>query len=291
MQRLVACLGDIAATDLPVLICGEPGSGKSTLARQVHADSPRRDAPLTILDSATMTAAAIDGLAQCAGHTVLLEGIQALQQAEQNSLARLLDAPGVAPRLIVTTNQDPVALLTRRRLRADLVYRLDVVRLDIPPLRQRPTDIVFLARHFLTLAARHFQRRIRTLSAAAEGRLLQHSWRGNVHELRTCLFESVLHGSGVFLQAEDLRLEPDTNPEADMIAALAQMQAADSTELYARTQRVILEWALATCHSQRGVAAFLGITCRAVRMWMRQHHVKRNGLQASAPETAVPDKS
>ena len=169
MQTLAASLARVAATEAPVLICGETGSGKSTLARQVYEDSPRRGLPLLVLHSAAATAEAVDGLLGLGEQTVLLEEIGELAPSVQDSLVRVLS--GVRARgglrLITTTSGDLTALTRRHGMRADLLYRLDVVRLEIPPLRHRSEDIIFLAEHFLMLAARRFRRDVRAFSPDA----------------------------------------------------------------------------------------------------------------------------
>ena len=111
-------------------------------------------------------------------------------------------------RVAQDVGQDLVALATRKVMRADLLYRIDVVRLEIPPLRQRPDDIIFLAEHFLALAARSFLRDVRGVGLDARDVLARHRWAGNVRELRNCIFESVLRCPHRRLGAADLRLRP-----------------------------------------------------------------------------------
>jgi len=155
MQALAAMVSRVAVTSAPVLICGETGVGKSMLARQVHEYSPRGDAPLVVLHAVTATADAVNCLSTLGGHTVLLEEIGELAPAVQDSLVCLLNSASTDAgfRLLATTSQDIDALATRKILRSDLRYRIDVVRLEIPPLRQRPADVVFLAGHFLAFTS------------------------------------------------------------------------------------------------------------------------------------------
>ena len=175
--------------------------------------------------------------------------------------------------------------LQRRRVLADLRYRLDVVRLDIPPLRQRPDDVMFLAEHFLALAARHLRRDVRALAPDACARLLGHRWDGNVRELHNCIFESVLRCLHVRLRAADLhlRVAPSaTDPEAELGAALVRLHALHPTDLYARTQRLLLQWALQTCRGNRvRTAALLGVGRGSLRAKLRRHGL---GRSQDAPE-------
>ncbi len=277
MQALSAVLARVAATTAPVLICGETGTGKSTLAQQVYQDSPRRAAPLIVLQAATASAAAVNELTALAGQTVLLEEISELAPAAQDALVRLMNTARTDAgfRLLTTSSQDVGALASRKVLRADLLYRIDVVRLEIPPLRQRPDDIVFLAEHFLALAARSFGRDVRGLGPDARDTLLRHRWAGNVRELRNCIIESVLRCEHGRLRAADLQLRSvaaSDDPEAELVATLARLHAAYPTDLYGRTQRLLLQWALAACDGNRiRTAALLGIGRGSLRAKLRRH--------------------
>jgi len=277
MQALAAVLSRVAATAAPLLISGETGTGKSTLAQQVHEDSPRRGTPLVVLQASSTTVDAVNALAALDGHGVLIEEISELAPAVQDSLVRLLNtAPTESDlRLISTTSQDLVALATRKVIRADLLYRIDVVRLEIPPLRQRPADIIFLAEHFLALAARSFRRDVRGVGLDARDVLARHRWAGNVRELRNCIFESVLRCPHRRLGAADLRLRaPATteDPEAELVATLSRLHLTYPTDLYTRTQRLLLQWALATCDGNRiRTAALLGIGRGSLRAKLRRH--------------------
>jgi len=277
MQALAAVLSRVAATTAPLLICGETGTGKSTLAQQVREDSPRRNAPLVVLHGATATVDAANALGSLDGHTVLVEEVSDLAPAVQDSLVRLLNTTptDTGLRLISTTSQDLVALAARKVLRADLLYRIDVVRLEIPPLRQRLDDIAFLAEHFLALAARSFRRDVRSLSPDARDALLRHRWAGNVRELRNCIFESVLRCPHMRLHTADLRLRTPTateDPEAELLATLSRLHATFPTDLYSRMQRLLLQWALAACEGNRiRTAALLGIGRGSLRAKLRRH--------------------
>jgi DNA-binding NtrC family response regulator len=281
MQALAAVLARVAATAAPVLICGETGTGKSTLARQVHEDSPRRATPPVVLHGATATVDGINGLTPLDEHTVILEEVSELAPAVQDSLVRLLNTMSTdgSLRLLTTTSYDLGALATRKVLRADLLYRIDVVRLEIPPLRQRPDDVIFLAEHFLALAARRFRRDVRGLSPEARDALLRHRWAGNVRELRNCILESVLRCPNVRLRAADLRLRAPAaseDPEAELVATLSRLHATYPTDLYAHTQRLVLQWALSVCDGNRiRTAALLGIGRGSLRAKLRRHGLDR----------------
>jgi len=284
MQALTATMARVAAANVPVLICGETGSGKSALAQQLDEDRPQRSAPMLVLHSASATADAVDELSQMSERTILFEEVGELAPSVQDSLIRLLaDASRRALRFICTSSVDLAALTERHGMRADLRFRLDVVRLAIPPLRQRPQDIIFLAEHFLTIAARHLRRDVRGLGADARDRLLEHRWPGNVRELYNCIVESVLQCAYVELRAEDVRLRAVASvvdAEAELGAALTQLYAARAAEFYTHTQRLLLQWALNACGGNRvRAAALLGLGRGSLRAKLRRH-----GLDRSAEE-------
>ncbi len=281
MQVLAASISRVAATEVPVLICGEAGSGKSSLARQLHEDSPRRNGPLVVVQGATATPEVIDRLAQLTDRTIVIEEVGDLVPAVQDSLVRLLtEQPLRTPlRLITTTSCDLGVLAARQSLRTDLLYRLDVVRLEIPPLRQRREDVIFLAEHFLATAARRFRRDVRALSPDACVRLLEQRWNGNVRELSNCITESVLHCTQARLRAIDLRLHgggATIDLEAEFAGVLARLHVAHPREFHARAEQLILQWALEACDGNRiRTAALLGIGRGSLRAKLRRYGLEK----------------
>lgn len=279
MRELASRVDKVAATDAPLLISGEPGSGKSTVAHQVYANSRRRAAPLLVLHACETVSGAFDRLAAPPAQTVLLEEVGELPPDAQGALLRAMTDPRARPRLIATTSVNLGDMVARQRFRADLLYRLDVVRLSVPPLRQRREDIVPLAQHFLTLAARSFGRQVLELSSDAEAALLLHSWPGNVRELSNCMLESVLLCTAASLGAADLRLRVPAGPEVNLADILSCLCAQDPRDLYRRTDRLVLQWALAKCAGNYvRAASLLGISRNSFRT-----KVRRYGLVPSVP--------
>jgi DNA-binding NtrC family response regulator len=291
MQALAASLARVAATEVPVLICGETGSGKSTLARQVYEDSTCHEHPLVVIHAATATPAAIEALRESDHVSVLIEEVGDLPPSAQDALIRVVSQQPKRSRLrlLSTTSRDLADLVERHSLRADLAYRLDVVRLEIPPLRQRPEDILFLAEHFLVQAARSFKRDVRAFAPDAEERLRRHSWPGNVRELHNCITESVLYCLHMRLRANELRIRTAVGaitPESELAAVLARVHAAYPSDFYHYTQRALLHWALQACGGNRvRTAAFLGIGRGALRAKLRRY-----GLDEAEESSAVESK-
>ncbi len=214
MRELFRAIGRVAATHLNVLITGETGTGKELVARALHTHSLRNQAPLVALNTAAIPSELLESelfgheagaftgahkrhigrFEQAAGGTLFLDEIGDMPIALQTRLLRVL-AEGefyrvggrelirVDVRVIAATHQDLEARVARGEFRADLLHRLDVVRLDIPPLRARTDDIRLLAQGFLDRATREARVESKRFSNEAMARLLAHDWPGNVRQL------------------------------------------------------------------------------------------------------------
>jgi DNA-binding NtrC family response regulator len=223
--------GQIARSDLPVLVTGPNGSGKERIAEIVHANSSVRNGPFVALNCGALPADLIEaelfgaeagaytganrareGKFEAAdGGTLFLDEIGTLPLAGQVKLLRVLETGRfqrlgsnrereVKVRVVSATNADLPALIAAGHFREDLFYRLNAIELRLPPLAQRPDDILPLARHFLPEG--------RTLDAAAERALLAHRWPGNVRELRNTIQRAALLAPGARIGATDLGLPP-----------------------------------------------------------------------------------
>lgn len=204
MQRTMAEADRAAGVDAPVLITGERGTGKELLARRIHVASGRAKHPFCVLHCATMgpdaAERALEGALARAEHgTVFLDELTSLPQAEQARLVRVLeentyDTTGgetkrVDVRLVASTHESPDDAVQAARLREDLRFRLDVARIDVPPLRSRPDDIEPLVRHFVRLQAPEREAQVTDEILA---RLRGHTWPGNVRELQNVCERLVL---------------------------------------------------------------------------------------------------
>jgi DNA-binding NtrC family response regulator len=222
-------------TDASVLVTGESGTGKELVARAIHDASPRRSGPFVALNCSALPAELVEsemfghargsftgadrdreGRFEAArGGTLFLDEIGDLAAAAQAKVLRALEeraitrvgenrARTVDVRIVAATNRPLEALIEEGGFRADLLYRLRVIQIEIPPLRRRREDIPPLAVHFVQeLAARH-GRRIDDLAPAARRALVAYDWPGNVRELRNALERAVVLADGPFLEAVDL---------------------------------------------------------------------------------------
>jgi diguanylate cyclase (GGDEF)-like protein len=240
MEEVISTLRRVAPTDATVLIAGESGTGKELMARTLHELSPRRAARFVVVDCGAIAETLIDSelfgyergaftgarqrsigrLAEAGGGTVLLDEIGELPLEVQSKLLRFVQEKQFTPvggsrphtvdvRVIAATNRDLPAEVAAGRFREDLYYRLNVVQLVMPPLRERPDDILFLATHWLERYSVQYHKPIARIGREAESLLVAHSWPGNVRELQNRIMQAVILCEGEELHPADLRLVED----------------------------------------------------------------------------------
>ncbi len=306
MQQVYECISRIAGSRAPVFVTGESGTGKELAAAAVHARSPRHGAPFHALNCGAIprelmeseifghargafTGAHADrpGAAELAdGGTLFLDEIGEMDLAFQTKLLRFLQDGKVRRvgegherqvdvRIICATNRDPVAEVKAGRLREDLFYRLHVLHLRLPPLRERGDDAMLLAQAFLARFAGEEGRPLPRLGPEAWEALRQRQWRGNVRELQNVMRRAVVLGEGplvpVHLLSEDMLIPETTRPEGTYAATSASVLSAPPSstsggtsppdilsariEPFAVTERRIIEDAIAACGGNVVLAA------------------------------------
>ncbi|HEX6883212.1 MAG TPA: sigma-54 dependent transcriptional regulator, partial [Planctomycetota bacterium] len=238
-QALLARTRKAAQSDATVLLLGESGTGKEVLARELHRASPRADGPFVAVNCAALNEALLEselfghekgaftgahqaraGCIETAhGGTLFLDEVGDMSPALQAKCLRVLEERrfervggrrtlAVDLRLIAATNRDLAGRVAAGEFRADLFYRLNVIVLELPPLRERPLDVEALARHFVAGLAAEVKRPGLALSPEAVAALRAHPWPGNVRELRNACERAVVLAAGETLEPEDLGLEP-----------------------------------------------------------------------------------
>ena len=234
MRKVYDLIDRVAESDTSLLIHGETGTGKELIARAVHARSRRKNGPFVALNCAAVPAALLESelfghakgaftdaknkriglLLQANGGTLLLDEIGELPLEMQPKLLRALQERKVRPvgadsevsydaRIITATNRDLEYEVFQKRFREDLFYRINVVKLDLPPLRDRGGDVLKLAQHFLGKFASNGKEAL-TLSASAAEKLMAYNWPGNVRELENCMERAVALARFDHVTVEDL---------------------------------------------------------------------------------------
>jgi DNA-binding NtrC family response regulator len=306
MRRLVELATTVAKVDSTVLVTGESGTGKERIARFVHDRSACADGPFiavncgaiseSLLESelfgharGSFTGATADraGLFEAAnGGTLFLDEVGEIPLAMQVKLLRALQEREVRRvgenqnrpinvRIVTATNKNLYAEVGARRFREDLYYRLKVVELSVPPLRQRREDILPLARILLAEAALHMKRPVEGLSAPTADRLLEYGWPGNVRELANVMERAVA-------VAKKGRIDPEDLAPEVRLAAVPSLAGGSIRPL----REVEKDYILATLDAKRGnrkrAAAQLGIGVATL-------HRKLKAYRSDVPEAPSPE--
>ncbi|MEO6029534.1 MAG: sigma-54 dependent transcriptional regulator [Candidatus Binatia bacterium] len=235
MQRVYRLLDDIAESDASVLISGESGTGKELVARALHRRGRRSDGPFVAMNCAAIPEALLESelfghtrgaftdarnartglFVRADGGTLFLDEIGELPLELQPKLLRALQERTVSPlgadaevafdvRLITATNRDLELAIEERRFREDLYFRVNVVHVEVPPLRARGSDVLLLAQRFVERFAARSEKRSAGISPAAAELLLAYAWPGNVRELQNCIERAVALTRSDEIAAADL---------------------------------------------------------------------------------------
>jgi len=246
MQKVLDLVKKVAPTDTTVMLSGETGTGKELVSGAIHYNSRRADKafvkvncaalPITLLESelfgherGAFTGAdkvRIGRFEQANGGSIFFDEITELEVGTQVKLLRVLQEREferigssrtikVDVRIISATNRDIVIEVDEGRFREDLYYRLNVIPIEVPPLREREEDILPLARHFLQKFAGELDKHIEDFAPDAKQVLLKHSWPGNVRELRNSVEHAVLMADGSEITSGDLNLTPKSSPQKE----------------------------------------------------------------------------
>ncbi len=306
MQKLRELAAKLARSQAPVYISGESGSGKEMVARMIHAQGPRADGPFVpvncgaipreLMESeffghvkGSFTGAVRDkpGLFQTAhGGTLFLDEVAELSPPMQVKLLRALQERSVRPvgseqeqkvdvRVLCATHKSLRDLTTRGEFRQDLYYRLNVIEINVPALRERREDIPLLCEHILARLARESGNPPRRLTEGALRALAEYSFPGNVRELENILERAVTLAEAGVIQPQDLQLpQPSGAVEGGTPATEKARDDASFVALIEDKQRELIEKALQqTRYNRTKAAQVLGISFRALR-----YRLKKLGL-------------
>ncbi len=296
MQEIFATVMRVAPTRATVLLAGESGVGKDLIARAIHFHSPRRDRPLVKINCTALPENLMESelfgyekgaftganvskpgkFEQADTGTVFLDEIGDVPPSVQVKLLRVLQereferlgsnkTRHIDVRVIAATNQDLRAALEQGTFREDLYYRLNVVPIEIPPLRERKQDIPFLAEHFVEKLAADTGSRVENITQAAIERLMTYHWPGNVRELENVIERSLVMCSGSTLDAADIKLDV---PRARTVSGELSLPEGMSLDQY---EQELIRQALKKADGNKSQAArLLGLTRNALRYRLTQ---------------------
>jgi DNA-binding NtrC family response regulator len=311
MREIFQTVERVAPTRATVLLAGESGVGKDMIGRAIHQHSPRKNHPYVKINCTAIPENLMESelfgyekgaftgansskpgkFEQADGGTVFLDEIGDVPGNIQVKLLRILQerqferlgsnlTRTADVRVIAATNVDLRAALEEGRFREDLYYRLNVVPLSIPPLRERKEDIPFLAIHFVRKLSEDLGSVGRELSPAALDRLLDHSWPGNVRELENTIERSLVLASGEVLQAADIRIEA---PRTSNTLPATQAPLLPDGETLEHWEQMMIKEAMRRANNNKSQAArLLGLTRNALRYRLSQMGLdngEKNGIE------------
>ncbi|HVW11223.1 MAG TPA: sigma-54 dependent transcriptional regulator [Bryobacteraceae bacterium] len=297
MQNIFASVMRVAPSRATVLLAGESGVGKDLIARAIHFHSPRKDRPFVKINCTALPENLMESelfgyekgaftganmskpgkFEQADSGTVMLDEIGDVPGNIQVKLLRVLQEREVERlgsnktlnidvRVIAATNKDLRAALEDGTFREDLYYRLNVVPIEVPPLRDRKEDIPYLARHFVEKLAHENGGQVRGITDSAIDKLMQYSWPGNVRELENVIERSIVMTTGEKLDADDIRLDMNLRPRVQSgEMALPEGMSLDQYE------QELIRTALKQANNNKSQAArLLGLTRNSLRYRLTQ---------------------
>jgi DNA-binding NtrC family response regulator len=316
MRKIYALIEQVAPSSASVLITGESGTGKELVARTIHNLSPRQNAhfvaincsaiPETLMESElfghekgafTGAAARRQGCFELAnGGTLLLDEIGEMPTLLQAKLLRVLEERTVRRlgstheipidvRLLAATNRDPHEAVRGGQFREDLLYRLNVITIEMPPLRERKTDLPLLAQHLVTQLSERHRRPARFFSQAALEALRSHYWPGNVRELRNVVERAVIICSGELIERHHLAPYPVEQRERVRHEDTISMPV--GTPIEEMERQMIMRTLKKTDNNKTRAAELLGISLKTLHNKLRLYRERGqmpDGDKFRAPE-------
>ncbi len=315
MREIFNTVERVAPTRATVLLAGESGVGKDMIARAIHQHSPRRNHPFVKINCTALPENLMESelfgyekgaftgantskpgrFEQSDKGTAFLDEIGDVPAHIQVKLLRILQerqferlgsnvTRSVDVRIVAATNVDLRGALEQGRFREDLYYRLNVVPINVPPLRERKEDIPFLAMHFVRKVSSDLGSNVKEVSPAAMDRLVAHAWPGNVRELENTIERSIVLASGEVLEAADMRIEA---PRGTTVSASTQQVALlPEGETLEHWEQMMIREALRRANGNKSQAArLLGLTRNALR-----YRLSQMGLDSGSEEAEMAEE-
>lgn len=307
MQRIYETVRTVAKTDLTVLITGESGTGKDATARAIHALSKRKAQPYVAVNCPTIpenileselfgfkkgafthaTSNKIGLFQEAQGGTIFLDEIGDINPTIQAKLLRVIQEKEFKPlgdtksvqvdvRIIASTNQNLQDKIARREFREDLFYRLNVLPIELPPLRERPDDIPLILNHLLKKHCAKLDRPLKKPSPALLEAFLANRWQGNVRELENCVIQGIMFSSGDEITPQDVGLQTPILKEPAQMDDLSNLPYKAAKEQTLNQFNVAFIGTLLKRHGGNvtRAAGDCGLERQALQQIMRRYDIK-----------------
>jgi DNA-binding NtrC family response regulator len=317
MQKVFRYIERVAPSQASVLVFGESGTGKELVAQAVHRLSPRRERPFVAVNCGAISPTLIESelfghergsftgadrqhagyFERASGGTLFLDEISEMPIELQAKLLRVLETGSVLrvggsktiavdPRVIAATHRNLDKHVEEGRFREDLLYRLNVFPIQLPPLRERGDDVELLAQHFLTEINRAEDSRKR-LAPEALVKLRSYSWPGNVRELKNLVHRAAILADSV-ITPEDIPLDPDTEPTLEATPQGNSLRIVPGTPLAEVQRRVVLATLQELGLDRTKTADALGISVRTLYNWLKEYGEPAEGRGTREESLATP---
>lgn len=304
MQKLIQTISQVAGTDATVLINGESGTGKELIAGAIHYNSHRKEGPFIKINCAAITETLLEselfghekgaftgatrrkeGKFQLANNgSIFLDEIGETSMSMQVKLLRALQEREITPvggekpikvdtRIIAATNKNLVSLIASDEFREDLYYRLNVINLRVPPLRERAGDIQLLAQHFLKVYCEKNNRSIKGFTPDGIDKLTHHTWPGNVRELMNTIERSVILSAQDYLGADEIQIEDKQIEPFGPADSEGNMIELGNKPLHEIEKIAILNMLDRTENNKSETARRLGIARRTLHLKLKEYGV------------------
>ncbi len=307
MLDVFEILRTVSPTDATVLIQGETGTGKELLAKAIHSLSRRRDRTLVCINSAALTETLLEAelfgyvkgaftgavankpgrLEMADGGTLFLDEIGHMSLNLQSKLLRFLQEGHFEPvgsvssrsvdvRVIAATNHDLQEEIKAHRFLSDLFYRIEVISITLPPLRERREDVLLLANHFIKRYAKQYEKQIKGFTPGAAETLTNYSWPGNVRELENVIARAVILSKGEEIDVLDLpeRIRIHEARAASEARAAFMMEIPDAGIKLKEMEKELIQRTLEKCQGNKSLAAdLLGVSRKALYEKISRHGI------------------
>lgn len=309
MRQIFEMLRTVAPTDAPVLIQGETGTGKELIAKAIHSLSRRQDRTMVCINSAALTETLLEAelfgyvkgaftgaagnkkgrLEMAEGGTLFLDEVGQMSMSLQSKLLRFLEEGTFEPvggvetrnvdvRVIAATNRNLEEEIKSGRFLSDLFYRIEVISINLPPLRERQDDMILLANHFVRQYAGQYKKEVDGIHPQAVESLVRYPWPGNVRELENCMARAVILSKGRQIENHDLpeRIVGRSSPSAARREAGVTLAIPGEGLTLKEMERELIQKTLDKCGGNKSVAAeLLGISRKALYEKMSRFGIEK----------------